>query len=310
MFVLACAFLYSHLYADKGNQALLASLEQRWALVLGPLAVVVLLMVPVNWGLEALKWRMLVAPVATVSRARAFAATIAGTSVGLITPNRTGEFLGRVLFLPPQGRVAAGFATALGSIAQFVITLVAGGIGLVWLAVRPDLVPWSGNGYILALATLTATVAGGALVLYVFPGYLRQLILLVPFLHRLEKASAVLIGFSRSALLGILALSALRYLVFLLQFVLLLRVFQSGVPVAGALVGIPVIYLISTLVPTVMLTEVGVRGSAAVALLGPLGGSDGAVLLATFTLWLVNLVFPAVIGSVLILAARIGGPRS
>lgn len=68
---------------------------------------------------------------------------------------------------------------------------------------------------------------------------------------------------------------------------------------------VPVIYLVSTLVPTVLLTELGVRGSAAVGFLVPLGGQAPQVLLATFLVWAVNLVLPAVAGSIILLLARI-----
>ena len=305
IFILACAFLYTQLQADKGTQAL-AALRALPAdgHALAGLALTLGLVV-VNWGLEALKWRRLMLRVEPVSMGRALQATLAGTSIGLVTPNRTGEFLGRVLFLEPKHRVSAGFATALGSIAQFVVTLVMGGIALVLLAIRVDALPWPSGWYSTALVSLTALVAAGALVLYLVPRLLRQLLLLIPVLARLERASAVLDAFTTRELWSVLGLSVLRYMVFAGQFVLLCVLFQAGVsPATGALV-VPVVYLVSTLVPTVLLTELGVRGGAAVAFFLPLGGAEAPVLLATTALWLMNLVLPALVGAVLLVTARI-----
>jgi hypothetical protein len=107
------------------------------------------------------------------------------------------------------------------------------------------------------------------------------------------------------ALVQVLFLSTLRYLVFGAQFIMLLLAFGSGVDLSKALLGIPLVYLIATLIPTVMLTELGVRGSVALAVFGPLGGVDSAVLLATTCLWTINVALPACVGSVVLLLARI-----
>jgi uncharacterized membrane protein YbhN (UPF0104 family) len=115
----------------------------------------------------------------------------------------------------------------------------------------------------------------------------------------------VLARFGRGELLVVLLLSAMRYAVFGLQFVLLLGCFGAGVPVWSMVLGVPLIYLIATLIPSVMLTELGVRGSVAVAVLSPLGGDAGLVLLATSVLWMINVALPASVGSLILLLARI-----
>lgn len=305
IFLFACGFLYTQVQAGKGTRALQALQalpgDAGAMLLLGS----AFLLVFVNWGIEALKWRLLVTHLQAITFGRAFMATVAGTSIGLITPNRTGEFVGRVLFLDPPHRFGGAFATALGSIAQFVVTLVAGGLALVVLVVLDRPLPWPGGWYSTALVSLTALVSAGALVLYLFPGLLRHLLLLVPVLKRLKQASSVLDTYARRELIVVLALSVLRYAVFTTQFVVLCMAFGVGVPVGTALLAIPAVYLVSTLVPTGLLSELGVRGSAAVAFFGPLGGADGAVLLATTVLWSLNLVLPAAAGSVLLVTARI-----
>lgn len=305
IFLLACAFLWAQWSADKGRSALeaLGHLDREG--VLPGLLLGMLLLMALNWGIEAGKWRWLVAPVERVGLRRAIAATLAGASVGLITPNRTGEFVGRVLFLGPRVRAEGAFATALGSIAQFLVTLTAGACGMLVLHVKGAAFPWADGRITLALLSLTLLVACCALVLYLFPSLLRQLLMVLPVLRRLERASSVLNTYGRRELLVVLFLSTLRYLVFAGQYVWLLRVFDAGTPAEDALFAVPLIYLVSTLVPTVMLTELGVRSSVAVAVMLPLGGSGPAVVMATTLLWTINVALPAVIGSVVLLIARI-----
>lgn len=305
VFLLACVFLYVKLAGPKGIVAtdgarLMAMLAANRAVLL----VVVALML-LNWWVESGKWRVLMAEVEPVGPGRAFVATIAGTSVGFVSLNRTGEFIGRVFFLAPENRIAGGFATALGSIAQFVVTLAAGGVGLFVLTKAGIPLPWPAGWTSWILATLTALVTAIALVLYLYPGLFRQLLLLVPFIQRFGHASAVLARFPRSRSLGVLVLSVVRYALFTFQFVLLLRTFGAGVGVWEAAAGVPLVYLIATLIPSVMLTELGVRGSVAVAVLGPMGGEASIVLLATTCLWMINVALPACIGSVILVSARI-----
>jgi hypothetical protein len=68
---------------------------------------------------------------------------------------------------------------------------------------------------------------------------------------------------------------------------------------------LPVVYLLATLVPTMLLTDLGVRGSVAVFLFAPMGGAAAHVLLAMSVVWTVNVLLPAMLGSVVLVAARI-----
>jgi len=309
IFLLACVFLYVRLFGPKGilaNGGLGRIMEGElpW-----PTVLICVVLMFVNWAVEAVKWRALLTRVEHLSFLRAFTSTIAGTSVGLVTINRTGEFLGRVLFLAPEDRVAGSFASALGSMAQFVVTLLFGGLGLVALTILHIPLPWPSGWISGMLATLTALVTCAALVLFLHPGLFRQLLLIVPFLRRFERASFVLSQFERSDLITILLLSAGRYIVFGSQYVLLLSAFGAGLDPFTSMAAITVIYLIATLIPSIMLTELGVRGSVAVAVLEPMGILGGIALIATSCLWIINVAAPACAGSLILLFARIRTKR-
>jgi hypothetical protein len=304
IFLAACLFLYGRLAAHQSTNAMWGEWRGAMAAAESPIWVLLLFLMLLNWGLEAMKWRWLVAHVEGLSIGRAFAATLAGTAIGLFTPNRTGEFVGRVLFLAPEHRWPGSFATLLGSIAQFVVTIVMGGIAfLVWWRMEgtPQAnAPWEA----LAGSTLIAVVVAGALLLFYFPHLLREVIARIPLLRRFDRAASVLEGYSAPELSAALGMSAARYAVFTVQYMLLLAVF-AGVSWGWGLVVVPVIYLVMTLVPTMMLTDLGVRGSVAVALLVPANGTAAMVLLAAFLLWAVNLALPALSGGIILLVARI-----
>ena len=298
IFLAACVFLYLEVGAGQGTRTVPGDWQGSLRSAKWPVWVALLSMVVLNWGIEAAKWRRLVAPVEAMGFGRAFSATLAGTATGLLTPNRTGEPVGRVLFLAPEHRWQGGFATLVGSIAQFTTTVVLGAAAfLVWRLSSPG-----GGGTWAAL--LVAAVAPAALFLFFRPSLLRRMLLQVPGLRRLGGATEVLDKYPTGQLLAVLLMSVARYAVFAGQYMLLL-VAMAGLSWADSAVMVPVIYLFSTIVPTMLLSELGVRGSVAVALLAPCGGQPALVLLASFGVWAVNIALPAVAGAVVLLVARI-----
>lgn len=299
VFLSAGAFLLVRFSDDRQHDEAVVDWYSHTDVPWSALVLVGVLMV-LNWGIEAVKWRGLVRDVERPGLGRSFLAVIAGTSIGLVTPNRVGEFAGRVLFLRPEHRVQGSFATLLGSIAQFVITVL-GGTLLLFLgsAGAPavygiplwELVKWS-----------ALLIGLGTVFLYFSPGALERVFLAVPFLRRYERHVHVLAVFDRLRLISVLGLSALRYVVFTFQFALLL-VYVAGVEWNNALAAVPLIFLVTTLVPTTALTELGVRGSVAEGLVT--GGEPTGVVVASIIVWVVNIVIPAIAGSLILLLSPI-----
>jgi hypothetical protein len=299
VFLAAGVFLFVRFSDDRQHDEALLEWYRHTEVPWMVLALVCGLMF-LNWGIEAFKWQLLLRDVEPLGWMRAFTAVIAGTSIGLVTPNRVGEFAGRVLFLRPVHRVQGSFATLLGSIAQFVVTVLGGTLLLFTTSLAPegaidapvwDLVKWS-----------ALLIGVGTVFLYFSPAALERIFLAVPFLRRYERHVHVLAVFDRPRLVRVLASSALRYMVFTCQFALLL-VHIAGVPWMNAFTAIPLIFLVTTLVPTTALTELGVRGSVAEALVT--GGEPTGVVIASIIVWVVNIVLPAVAGSLILLVSRI-----
>jgi len=299
VFIAACVFLYVRLGRDGAHHEPLLGWFAQAGSPWGGLLPIALLML-VNWGIEALKWRVLVREVERLSFVRAYTAVIGGTSIGLITPNRVGEFAGRVLFLRPEHRVRGAFATVLGSIAQFVVTVLVGALVLFF-------VPLDMNGQepgaLWPVVRWCALLIGAATVfLYFSPGTLERVFLAIPWSRRWERHVRVLGVFGGARLTVVAGLSLLRYAVFTLQFAWLLHA-VGAVPWGAAFASVPVVFLVTTLVPTTALTELGVRGSAAESLITT--GDPVGVVIASMLLWAVNIAAPALVGSLILLVARI-----
>ena len=132
------------------------------------------------------------------------------------------------------------------------------------------------------------------------------------FYYRIKKYSEIFAIYNVRNLIFVLFISALRYVIFSLQFYLLLKAFQVPVSYYSAIILIGLVYLLMTVIPTIALTELGVRGSVSLFVfalyLKPLGlwtGQVGAgIVSATSLLWLINLAIPALLGVIFVYSLR------
>lgn len=250
------------------------------------------MLMPVNWLIEAVKWRSCISGLERVSVWLSFRAVLSGVSVSLFMPNRIGEYLGRVFVLKNADRIEAALSTMVAAFSQLLVTLLAGSIAVVFYGNG-----WIGTSFSMAIASLLSVLS---LIVYYRSSHLGKLVsnwkLPETWKSRLDSISA----FSLKKLSLLLFYSFVRYIVFALQFLLMLRFFTVWIPVHETLLCISVTYLIMAVVPTIALTELGVRGAVAAVVFAPFTGSVEQVVFASSVLWLINLVLPALTGSLFI----------
>src|SRR5215211_4547039 len=95
--------------------------------------VLVLVMMGVNWALEAWKWKLSVASIYPVSLLQSVKAVLSGVSFSVTTPNRVGEYLGRMLYMPEGSRLKSISVTLVGSLSQLLVTFLSGLAGFILL---------------------------------------------------------------------------------------------------------------------------------------------------------------------------------
>lgn len=271
------------------------------------LFIVVFLML-VNWGLESQKWRFMIARIEHVSFLRSMMAVFTGASISFFTPNRTGEYFGRAFILDKASHVDGILITILGSMSQLLITILTGTLAMLVFIAKFLAGNEFFSGYIyygfVVLIILFDLLLLFLVVNVQFLSVLRDK-LLRSKLKKFRKHLAVFSDFRPRDMAYVIGMSFLRYIVFTVQFLLLLNVFSVPVPFFDSVVIISLIFFVLSLVPTVTLTELGIRDSAAVYFFGiwfghSAGMSDSiliGILSATTLLWVINLAIPAVIGT-------------
>lgn len=271
-----------------------------------------------NLGIEALKWKFIANKIEETTFIKAFISVLAGNSVGIFTPNKTAEFLGRMMVFKPQNRLKIALSSIVGSYSQLLTTVLFGGFASIYLlTLFPQLVPTSLLRFPWLVVFGVGAISMGMLILYFKLPYLKYLLHRFPFLRKYNDNFEFFNTFSFNQLSLILGLSCLRYLVFLLQFVLLIVAF--GIPMPLHLIaGMAALwFLIITIIPSFALTEIGIRGAVSIFLFGlyfdNIGLSDNLmekhwemlVISASFLLWIINIVLPSVFGLFYIFKMRL-----
>ena len=268
--------------------------------------ILVFVLMFVNWSLEALKWKISVQGVQPVSFFRSLKAIFSGVSFSVTTPNRTGEYLGRVLYMDDGNRLRVISLTILGSISQLMVTVFFGLLGL--LILETDITKMNLSGWmewLKDLGIIGASLAFIFLTVFYFRiGWLVKWIDKIPaikkyiwLINELEKTDTTL-------LLRLLSISLLRYLVFATQYFLLFRFFGVEVNWWQGFWATAIVFFVMAITPTIELFEVVKKMYVTKEIFAIFTVNTLAIGFVTTTIWCINLVIPAAIGSLLILGIK------
>ena len=263
--------------------------------------VVVFMLMYLNWGLEAFKFQYLLRNFNPIKYSKALMATLSGVTFSLFMPNRTGEFIGRVFHLKRGIRIKAVLATVLGSMSQLLVTIF---FGLIALLLSFKNLDQSNYIYEVAFYSGLVILVIFVVVILAYP-QINRFIVNAPFLKSLKRFLIVFSLYSHLDLSRITAISTVRYLVFSLQFILLLMLFCPEISLVSALVRVMAFFLVQSIIPGTGITELTTRGIIVIALFEGLVENPAALLATTYILWVINLFIPAIIGAVFILTMKL-----
>ncbi len=269
--------------------------EKRW--LLGALV-----LLPLNLWLETKTWNLfarLVLPALTMWRA--LGALLVGHTMGFFTPAKVGEYAGRLLYLQADDSWGLGVAIVAERTSSKVIAVTTGIGALVLFLATADPAPRLLWFIVLGYTAASAVLLYAALF---FPKHLHRMLLRwMP--ARWHKAVQYLTALHPRVVGRGLGLAALRYAVYVTQFVLLLRAFGPLVSIQAALLGLVLTYVVKFLLPPITWMDLGIREGAAIYFLGGLGFTEAAALNASLFMFCINIALPALMGIPLLQRLRI-----
>lgn len=267
--------------------------------VLYLVAAVVLIFV--NWGLESRKWQLLCRSIKPLPFFTAYKAVLSGVSFSVALPNRVGEYIGRMMYQPEGSRLKTISLALVGSLAQLLSTIVWGTVGLIvlkreLLIAYPGLTIWFQfllYGLLFLLAGLALFYFNVSVVVRFFNPWLSS--------HHWLYLVEALKNFNAFFLFRLAILSSVRYGVFLLQYIILFHFFNVDVSALTIVPVMSVVFLALAIVPSIALLEVGLRGEISLKLMGLFSANSLGIGLTSATVWAINLVLPAVAGTLFLL---------
>jgi hypothetical protein len=244
---------------------------------------VLVILFGLNYLMESIKWKLVLAELSPTSILKSYKSVLVGQAFAFFTPARSGDYVGRILFLEAGNKLKGLAQMAWASYAQLLITLFFGSIGLFY---NLPFLPW--------LKWVGPFIVAAAWVIYFHPGN---------FTGWLKKLSLLQI---KTKLKGQLLLFAfLKYCVFILQYTWVVKIFNIPIGILDLWVALSVLFFCLSLIPSIALTDVVIRGQLIVLLLSPFYDNSLMLICVSTIIWSVNFLLPAIIGSILIINYRI-----
>lgn len=266
------------------------------------------ILVFVNWGIEGMKWKYLMKPLEDMPFGRAFRSVLSGVTLSINTPNRIGEYGGRMLYVGEGNKLKSISLSIVGSISQLIITMTAGCAGLFYLLYF--LIPTEESimglslFWIRVMLIITLMFTLGLFIFFFRMPWLIKILEKLPAARKVLPYVSALEQFDIKLLLSLLAMSLFRYIIFILQYLLLWKVAGVAIhPLSGAWL-ITVLFLVMAIVPSFAIADLGIRGQFSVALFGLFSSNTIGIISTTFGIWILNLFIPALAGSIMILSVK------
>jgi len=271
-------------------------------------------LMPINWLIESLKWQFLIKRIEDISITKAYQAVLAGTAISIFTPNRIGDYLGRIFILEKGDRLDGTVATIVGNFSQLVITIVMGSLAVLYYI--DDIIGYfSPNHVDLSMyfsSFVILTNLSGLFLFFKFPLIEKRLNIKLE-LHKypIVRHLNLLSELTQKELLITLLYSLLRFLTYSTQFYLLFLTFNIQLNITEGLLIVFLIFFAFTLVPSIAVAELGIRGIITIFLFNTIwpsqineGNTETILISISSLLWLINLAIPSVLGALFIFKLR------
>ncbi|MFP4844910.1 lysylphosphatidylglycerol synthase domain-containing protein [Winogradskyella sp. PE311] len=245
-----------------------------------------------NWFFEILKWQSLVKVIKQISFRDALEQSLGGLTASLITPNRIGDYGAKAVYYGKQFRKRIVLLNLLGNMAQMTITSFFGVIGFIICInryqINVDYYKVTKFGLLLLLVSVFAVI-GITHKRLIIKGY--SLSRIFKYIKKIQSKTKVII----------LLFALIRYLIFSFQFYYLLTIFGVDVEYSRAMVLITSMYFLASIVPSISIFDVVIKGSVAVFLFGYVEVNELTILSIISLMWLLNFAIPSLFGSYFIL---------
>lgn len=283
LFIICSIAIYKEAIANKNWAQYGVEIEHKLSQTAFIYWLILLLLMGFNFVTEAVKWKLLVEKNNPINFLKSLRSVFVGQAFAFFTPNRIGEYVGRTMFLETGNKAKGVAQMAWTSYAQLLVTIIIGTVALFW---NSPFFPW--------LKWASPLIAILAVIVFFYD---RQWKGWMTFLNKLQIPT--------QSKITLLLLSFLRYGVFTFQYAWAAKMLGMEIPfwVLGS--SIAVLFLFLSILPTVSISELVVRGQLLLLILAPWYPNEAMVIVLSSLIWVVNFLMPAIIGACLLLGFRL-----
>lgn len=253
-------------------------------------SIVVLLSI-LNWSLEGAKWNFLIRLIHYLSLKKIIASIFFGLAANIVAPNRTGELAARLKYIPKKKRINALYLNFFSASSQLYITILAGLVSAFYLS-SSVLSTFELNSNYFLIGLCTFTLLSGWL-------FVKSTILARIFAYFNRSKIAASSDFVEVRIrdrVKVFAYSSIRYLVFCLQFFLILKSLGADISFVDSTSRLALIFLVNSIIPSNWITELITKGSVTFFVFQLTALDPMIPLVAITSLWFINIFIPSLLG--------------
>ncbi len=254
---------------------------------------------PVNWGIESFKWKIITRRIESISYSTALKSVFSGICVGNIAPGRAMEFLAKIIFFKFENRPSITILHFINGMFQMLITVT---VGIISIAYKlSDTTESSGFIYFV--------LAGGLCMVLFFcwaifnVSFIQQKLKFIKWFKKMDHTQHI--HFSKTLIIKLLLLSVLRYFIFTLQFYLIYKALSPHNDMLQVFMSIAAYFMLTSLIPMISVIEPAIRAAIALFVFNNAGDNTVTVVLSSTFVWIINVVVPSTVGYIIILKEKI-----
>lgn len=255
-----------------------------------------------NIFLQFIKWNLISSTLLNVSdKKKNFYSLMYGISAAAFTPMRLGEYIGRSIALKNISFMEIVVATAIDKFMNLYILTIAGSISIVLF-----LHFYLNISFFITITLFVLIFSGLYLFTFLFfkrdfwSDFIFKQLSKFKSLYSYVERISVLKTFNKKELNKILIFTFLHFFCYVTQFGLLIYAFENSGNILIYIWGGILMMFSKTFIPALTIAEIGIREGASIFFLTILGATAASAFNASFLLFVINILIPAVIGMILL----------
>lgn len=272
---------------------------------IGLLLITIVLMV-IQWFTEAIKWKVLMSGSYPLSFLASLKMIFSGLTFSFITPFKSGEFIGRIMYLPEEKRVIGTVYTFYSSVIQFIIYISLGAISC-WLFDYAHVVRGSSismmEGF-LFLKSISGLVLLIGLIFMFSQKFIIRKLFSLGFLKKFSAYTNEFLSIQWQQTFIVVILTIIKCFIFILQYWLIFQWIGLGLTFNQVFMGVSIMVFGLAIMPTISFIEIGLRWEFSYFIFSFFTENLLAVTIGTTLIWSLNILLPSVIGALLIFVKK------